>query len=72
MHPKLRRWRLTRQQKVKGLALHPSSLYAVFSAREAVQGEADCLKIYSHTPAISASESQGRNEREKVQIEVLH
>lgn len=55
--PVPRRLRLTSQQKVKGLPLHPSLLKTVFSER----GKAGSLKIYSYAHTISASGSRGRN-----------
>lgn len=48
--------RLTSQQKVKGLPLHPSLLKTVFSER----GKAGSLKIYSHAHATAAPGSPGR------------
>lgn len=61
MHLGLWCLRLTSQQKVKGLALHPSSLKTVFAVKEAAQGEAGSLKIYSHAHTISASGIGGKN-----------
>lgn len=52
--------KVMRQQKVKGLVLHPSSLQTVFSER----GSANLSRIPQDLftqPCFSASNSQGRN-----------